>query len=278
MPDVLLDVTGLRREFDLPGGLFRPKGSMVAVDDVSFRIHKGEAFGLVGESGSGKSTIGRIVARLTDPTSGSVTFDGRDWLGLKGQTLRAARQDVQMVFQSPYASLDPRWRVRDLLAEPLKACTDLKGGAILDRSVELLDQVGLDPAWLDRFPHQFSGGQRQRIAIARALAPGPKLLIADEPVSALDVSSQAQVLDLLRRIIREQGLSLLFISHDLSVVDHLCGTVGVLNRGQLVEWGPVDQVFRAPQTDYTRRLIAAIPGQRRRALQAAGPTAQDTIH
>ncbi|MGE4325960.1 MAG: ATP-binding cassette domain-containing protein [Pseudodonghicola sp.] len=272
MAEPLLQVVGLRREFRLPSGLFERPKSMLAVNDVSFQIHRGEAFGLVGESGSGKSTIGRIIARLVDPTAGSVTFEGHDWLGLRGHALLEARRHVQMVFQSPYASLDPRWRVRDLLAEPLKSYTDLRGRALVDRAVELLDQVGLDPAWIDRFPHQFSGGQRQRIAIARALATRPKLLIADEPVSALDVSSQAQVLDLLKRIIREEGLALLFISHDLSVVDHLCGTVGVLNRGRLEECGPVDAVFRAPQTDYTRRLIAAIPGKRRRMLQAASPT------
>ncbi len=266
--DILLEVTGLRRAFKLPTALFAPPRRLVAVDDVSFQIRRGEAFGLVGESGSGKSTIGRIIARLTDPSSGSIRFDGQDWLGLKGRALRDRRRDVQMVFQSPYASLDPRWRVRDLLAEPLRSYTDLRGPALLAHGVELLEQVGLDPAWIDRYPHQFSGGQRQRIAIARALASKPKLLIADEPVSALDVSSQAQVLALLRRICAEEGLAMLFISHDLSVVDHLCQTVGVLNRGRLEELGPTAQIFANPQAAYTRSLIDAVPGKRRRQLQA----------
>ena len=269
--DVLLEVSGLVRTFTLSGRLFEKPRTLTAVNDVSFSIRRGEAFGLVGESGSGKSTIGRIVARLTEPTAGSVTFDGMDWLALRGRALRDKRRDVQMVFQSPYASLDPRWRVRDILAEPLKSYTDLTGAALTHRAAELLDQVGLNPDWLDRFPHQFSGGQRQRIAIARALASNPRLLIADEPVSALDVSSQAQVLKLLRRICQEQGLAMLFISHDLSVVDHLCQRVGVLNHGVLEEMGPTSEIFRSPRTDYTRRLIDAVPGRKRR-------TVEETVH
>ncbi|MRX36348.1 ATP-binding cassette domain-containing protein [Aminobacter sp. MDW-2] len=267
--DVLLEVSGLVRHFTLSGRLFEKPRQLTAVNDVSFTIRRGEAFGLVGESGSGKSTIGRIIARLIDPSAGSVTFDGVDWLALRGKALRDKRRDVQMVFQSPYASLDPRWRVRDILAEPLKSYTDLKGAALTTRAAELMQQVGLNPDWIERFPHQFSGGQRQRIAIARALASGPKLLIADEPVSALDVSSQAQVLQLLRKICSEQGLAMLFISHDLSVVDHLCQRVGVLNHGVLEEVGPTSEIFRTPKSDYTRRLIDAVPGKKRRAAERA---------
>ncbi|WP_417584643.1 ATP-binding cassette domain-containing protein [Pelagibacterium sp.] len=269
MGDILLRADNLRREFRLPGKLFERQRHMVAVDDVSFVIHRGESFGLVGESGSGKSTIGRILARLTSPTSGNVTFEGDDWLALSGKTLRQRRRDVQMIFQSPYASLDPRWRVRDLLAEPLRSYTDLRGAALSKRAAELLDQVGLNPEWLDRYPHQFSGGQRQRIAIARALASKPKLLIADEPVSALDVSSQAQVLNLLRKICAEEGLAMLFISHDLSVIDHLCERVGVLNQGKLEEIGETTAIFHSPATDYTRKLIDAVPGKRRRQMEQA---------
>lgn len=265
--DALLEVKGLSKHFGLPGGIFEKRRLIVAVDDVSFSIRRGEAFGLVGESGSGKSTIGRIIARLTEPSAGSIRFAGEDWLALSGQALRQKRRDVQMVFQSPYASLDPRWRVRDILAEPLKSYTDLKGAALSRRAAELLEQVGLNPDWLERYPHQFSGGQRQRIAIARALASGPKLLIADEPVSALDVSSQAQVLRLLKRICAEQGLAMLFISHDLSVIDHLCSQVGVLNHGRLEEVGRTEAIFRAPQSAYTRRLIDAVPGKKRRQIE-----------
>lgn len=269
MDEVLLKVEGLTRHFRLPGGLFEPKRYMIAVDDVSFAIKRGESFGLVGESGSGKSTIGRMIARLTTPSSGQIRFEGDDWLALSGNALRQRRRDVQMVFQSPYASLDPRWRVVDLLGEPLRSYTDLRGPALTRRAAELLEQVGLNPDWLDRYPHQFSGGQRQRIAIARALASKPKLLIADEPVSALDVSSQAQVLSLLRSICAEEGLAMLFISHDLSVIDHLCERVGVLNHGKLEEVGDTDEIFRSPATEYTRRLIDAVPGKKRRQMEQA---------
>ncbi|PRD55303.1 ATP-binding cassette domain-containing protein [Phyllobacterium myrsinacearum] len=267
--DILLEVKGLIRSFALSAGFFAKPRQLIAVNNVNFQISRGEAFGLVGESGSGKSTIGRIIARLSQPSAGSVTFDGTDWLALKGKALREKRRDVQMIFQSPYASLDPRWRVRDLLAEPLKSYTDLTGSALTSRAAELMEQVGLHSGWINRFPHQFSGGQRQRIAIARALASKPKLLIADEPVSALDVSSQAQILQLLRSICTEQGLAMLFISHDLSVVDHLCQRVGVLNHGILEEVGPTGQIFRNPQSSYTRRLIEAVPGKKRRAAEGA---------
>lgn len=267
--DILLDARNLVRSFRLPSGIFEKQRHMVAVNDVSFSIRRGEAFGLVGESGSGKSTIGRMVARLVAPDAGSIAFEGEDWLALKGKALRDRRRDIQMVFQSPYASLDPRWRVLDLIAEPLRSYTDLSGQALTRRAAELLEQVGLDPAFLERFPHQFSGGQRQRIAIARALASKPKLLIADEPVSALDVSSQAQVLKLLRKICAEEGLAMLFISHDLSVIDHLCERVGVLKLGKLEEIGDTAQIFRSPSAEYTRNLIDAVPGKKRRQMEQA---------
>lgn len=267
--EILLEAKNLVRHFRLPTGMFEKPRVMVAVNDVSFSIRRGEAFGLVGESGSGKSTIGRMIARLVAPNSGSISFEGEDWLALRGNDLRKRRRDIQMVFQSPYASLDPRWRVRDLIAEPLRSYTDLTGSALTRRAAELLEQVGLDPDWLERYPHQFSGGQRQRIAIARALASKPKLLIADEPVSALDVSSQAQILKLLRKICAEEGLAMLFISHDLSVIDHLCERVGVLKLGTLEEIGDTSQIFRSPKAEYTRSLIDAVPGKRRRQMEKA---------
>lgn len=264
----LLEVRNLVMRFTLPTSLFEAKRHMIAVDNVSFDIHEGEAFGLVGESGSGKSTIGRILARLVNPTEGSVKFDGHDWLDLRGGELRRVRRKAQMVFQSPYASLDPRWRVFDIIAEPLRSYTTMKKPELYEQARQLMVQVGLDPNWLERYPHQFSGGQRQRIAIARALALEPKLLIADEPVSALDVSSQAQILDLLMDIRARTGLAMLFISHDLSVVDALCSRVGILQKGRLVEVGSTARIFKDPQMDYTRSLISAVPGKNRRRSEA----------
>ena len=256
----LLEIRNLSVEFALPTGLFEKARKMRAVDDVSFTIHEGEALGLVGESGSGKSTIGRVVARLVRPTSGSVVFAGDDWLAMKGTALVRRRRAVQIVFQSPYSSLDPRWRIVDILGEPLRSYEVLSKAEVQRRAAELMERVGLDPHWLERYPHQFSGGQRQRIAIARALALKPRLLIADEPVSALDVSSQAQILDLLNDIRAQTGLAMLFISHDLSVIDQLCETVAVLEKGRLADFGPTYEVFRHSSSPYTRALISAVPG------------------
>ena len=258
----LLEIRDLTVEFPLPAGPFEKPRRIRAVDGVTFTLHEGEAFGLVGESGSGKSTIGRVVARLLTPTSGTLAFAGEDWLALRGAALDRRRRAVQMVFQSPYASLDPRWRIVNILGEPLRSYRVLLDRAgIHRRAAELMETVGLDPAWLERYPHQFSGGQRQRIAIARALALEPRLLIADEPVSALDVSSQDQILKLLRTIRAETGLAMLFISHDLSVIDHLCETVAVLEKGKLVDIGSTRDVFRHSKNRYTRALIDAVPGR-----------------
>jgi ABC-type oligopeptide transport system ATPase subunit len=255
----LLSVAHLTRRFPLPGP-WLGRRHMTAVSDVSFSTGEGEIFGLIGESGSGKSTIGRMIARLIEPSSGSIRFQGRDWLAHRGRALRKARRSVQMVFQSPYASLDPRWRIGDIIAEPLRTHEPrLAPHALRERVCRLMTAVGLDPSMLHRYPHQFSGGQRQRIAIARAIAPGPDLLIADEPVSALDVSIQAQILELLQSIRASSNCAMLFISHDLSVVSYLCHRVGVLQRGELVETAPTQELFSNPRHPYTRALMAAVP-------------------
>ncbi len=273
----LLEVEGLGRTFAAPGGWLAGAGRLLAVDRVSFSIDRGETFGLVGESGSGKSTLGRMIGRLLAPSAGSIRFAGQDWLALRGTALRAARAQVQMVFQSPYASLDPRWPIGAIVAEPLR--THRPSGRAAERQAvtQLLESVGLDAAMMHRFPHQLSGGQRQRVAIARAIALEPALLIADEPVSALDVSVQAQILALLREIRAAHGLAMLFISHDLSVVAYLADRVGVLYRGRLVEVGPSRALFAEPLHPYTEALLEAIPGnpRRRQARAAAIETATD---
>ncbi len=257
----VLEVSGLVKHFAVRRGInvFVPKPHVRAVDGVSFAIAAEESFGLVGESGSGKSTIGRLVARLASPTAGSVRIDGEDWLALGSRELRRQRRKVQMVFQNPFASLDPRWTIGRIVAEPLVAHDAVPRAQIAARVAELLRAVGLEPGLAGRYPHQFSGGQRQRIGLARALALNPRLLIADEPVSALDVSVQAQVLNLMRSLQREFRLSVLFISHNLSVVNYFCDRVGVLYLGRLVEVGETSELFRNPQHPYTRALIEAIP-------------------
>ena len=267
----LLAVDGLVKHYPLPGRWFGHAGTVRAVDGVSFAIGPQETFGLVGESGSGKSTIGRMVTRLIRPTAGQIRFDGQDWLAQSGGDLRRARRRVQMVFQSPYASLDPRWRIADIVAEPLRTHLSLPASELRDRVAGLLQAVGLDPAVADRHPHQFSGGQRQRIGIARAIALEPDLLVADEPVSALDVSVQAQILALLHDIKARRRLSMLFISHDLSVVAYLCDRVGVLYRGRLVELAATRSLFDAPGHPYTRALLAAVPGSGRQR-ETVAPT------
>ena len=259
-----IDVRGLSKSYGPVG-----KGGqrvVKAVDDVSFRIERGRAYGLVGESGSGKSTIGRMIAHLIKPDTGEIKLLGRDWLHLSGDELRRQRRHVQMIFQSPYASLDPRWRVFDIVAEPLRTLSRMPANELHHRCETEIRRVGLSASALEKYPHQFSGGQRQRIAIARALITSPSVLIADEPVSALDVSIQAQILELLREILSRESLSILFISHDLSVVNYLCDQVGVLYRGRLVESGSTDKIFANPGSDYTKSLIAAVPGQVRRRL------------
>lgn len=258
--EVLLRVRGLRKTFPLRGGfLGRSRGEVVAVDGVDLEVRAGETLGLVGESGSGKTTTGRCILRLIEPTAGSVEVAGTDVLALRGRELRQFRRTMQIVFQDPYGSLNPRMTVADALEEPL-AVHGLGDRAWRAARVrELLDQVGLAEAHARRFPHEFSGGQRQRIGIARALALGPRLLVADEPVSALDVSIQAQVLNLLGDLQRELDLALLFIAHDLGVVEHISHRVAVMHRGRILEEGPTETVVGSPQHPYTRQLLAAVP-------------------
>jgi ABC-type oligopeptide transport system ATPase subunit len=255
----LVEVSHLVKHFTRGKGLFRPGTLVRAVDDVSFAIEAGETFGLVGESGSGKTTTGRCLIRLIEPTSGQVTFRGENLLAFDAGRLRRARRDMQIVFQDPYSSLNPRMRARAIVEEPL-VIHRLGGRADRTaRAAELFDLVGLDPAQLDRYPHEFSGGQRQRIGLARALALNPSFLILDEPVSALDVSVQAQVVNLLLDLQDRLHLTYLFIAHDLRLVEHICGRVAVMYLGRIVEMGPTAAIFRAPQHPYTRALLSAIP-------------------
>ncbi len=247
----MLSVSGLSKSFR----------AVKAVRDVSFTIPRGKTFGLVGESGSGKSTTARLVLRLTDPTSGSISFRGRDLAKLSSGDLRRERRHMQMIFQDPFGSLNPRMSVRETLVEPqlvhgLGTTTEQ-----LKVAEQLLAEVGLPVAALDRYPHEFSGGQRQRIAIARALATNPDLIVADEPVSALDVSVQAQVLNLMRDLQDRHGTTMLFISHDLRVVQFMCDEIGVMYLGEIVEQGPRDAIYGAPRHPYTQALLASAPGK-----------------
>src|SRR6187551_280193 len=257
----LLEVRDLVKRFPVKRGLFfeRTVDYVEAVGGVSFDIAAGETLGLVGESGSGKSTTGYCVLQLMRPTSGSVRFEGRELTELSGEELRRVRRNAQIVFQDPYASLDPRMTVGNIVAEPL-VVHDV--GTRRDRRArvrELLDVVGFDPVYVNRYPHEFSGGQRQRIGIARALALSPRLIVCDEPVSALDVSIQAQIINLLKDLQAEFGIAYLFISHDLAVVRTMSDRIAVMNQGKLVEIGTADQVFHEPKDEYTKTLFAAVP-------------------
>ena len=258
----LLRVQGLKVHFPIKRGVFfdRTVGHVRAVDGVDLAIERGSTYGLVGESGCGKSTLGRAILRLVEPTAGEVVFDGTDVASLDGEPLRQMRQRMQMVFQDPLGSLDPRQNVESLLSEPLRA-HGLGGGTkgIAEKVRGLLDAVGLPAAALRRYPHEFSGGQRQRIGIARAIALEPDLLIADEPVSALDVSVQAQVLNLLEELQQRLGLTYLVIAHDLAVVRHISDVVGVMYLGSLVEQAPADDLYEQPLHPYTRALMSAVP-------------------
>ena len=255
----LVEVAHLVKRFDRGRGLFGRGGGVTAVDDVSFSIEEGETFGLVGESGSGKSTTGRCMLRLVEPTSGSVRFRGEDVLSFSRSRLRQARREMQIVFQDPYSSLNPRMKAKDIVEEPLIIHRLGAKPRRLERVSELFRLVGLDTAHLDRYPHQFSGGQRQRIGLARALALNPSFLVLDEPVSALDVSVQAQVINLLIDLQQQLKLTYLFIAHDLRLVEHLCSRVAVMYLGKIVETGPAAALFGSPQHPYTRALLSAIP-------------------
>ena len=261
----LLEVEDLVREYRLPRTrLLEGARSIRALDGVSLRIAAGRSFGIVGESGSGKSTLARVAMALERPGEGTVRFLGRDLNLLPPAELRRARRDFQMVFQDPYGSLDPRQKVERIVAEPLSALGRLPAAERRQRAAEALESVGLRAGDAHRYPHEFSGGQRQRIAIARALVTRPKLVVADEPVSALDVSVQAQVLNLLQDLQAQYGIALLLISHDLAVVDHVCDEVAVMFRGRIVEQGPPAELFRAAAHPYTRALLDAVPRLRPR--------------
>jgi oligopeptide transport system ATP-binding protein len=255
----LVEVSHLIKYFVRDGGFFKKGTRVAAVDDVSFSIEEGETFGLVGESGSGKTTTGRCLLRLIEPTSGAVKFRGEDVLALSPSGLRAARRQMQIVFQDPYSSLNPRMRAREIVEEPLIIHRLGNRTARRERVAELFGLVGLDPVHLERYPHEFSGGQRQRIGLARALALNPSFLILDEPVSALDVSVQAQVINLLMDLQRRLSLTYLFIAHDLRLVEHICNRMAVMYLGKIVEMGTAASLFSAPQHPYTRALLSAIP-------------------
>ena len=257
----LIEVTNLVKHFPIKAGVLfdRQVGAVRAVDDVSFAIAKGETLGLVGESGCGKSTLARTIMRLLDPTSGSIRFRGTEIASMGNRELRPMRREMQMVFQDPQASLNPRKRVGQIVASPLKIQKVAEGGELRKQVVELLQRVGLDEEHYNRYPHEFSGGQRQRIGIARALALNPALIVADEPVSALDVSIQAQIINLLADLQGELGLTYLFVAHDLGVVRHVSDRIAVMYLGRIVELGPADAVVSNPIHPYTLSLLSAVP-------------------
>ncbi|MBP9521922.1 MAG: ABC transporter ATP-binding protein [Ottowia sp.] len=256
----LLEIRDVTRRYTLPReSLFNPPAEVQALRGVTLTVTAGRSMGIVGESGSGKSTLARLVMALEAPSSGSICFEGRDLNALSANELRAARRDFQLVFQDPYGSLDPRRPVWRTVAEPAAALEGAKRAQQRERAAATLESVGLRADALDKFPHEFSGGQRQRIAIARALITKPKLIVADEAVSALDVSVQAQVLNLMADLRDEHGVTFLFISHDLAVVSHLCADVAVMKGGLIVEQGPVRQVLREPAHEYTRTLLESVP-------------------
>ena len=270
----LLEVKHLGRRFALPrAGLFQPAGALQVLSDVSFTLQPGKSLGIVGESGSGKSTLARLVMALDTPTEGQVLFKGVDVHQTHGPALRQLRSGFQMVFQDPYGSLDPRQKVLAIVTEPIRTLQHASGGRSEwhERAAQAMSEVGLRTADLDKYPHEFSGGQRQRIAIARALITRPALIVADEPVSALDVSVQAQVLNLMMDLQDRYGLSYLFVSHDLAVVNLMCDDVLVLQSGRVVENGSAQQIFQHAEHPYTLKLLAAIPGQSTSFFQQESP-------
>ena len=256
----LLEIRNLKKHFPVGDGfLSRNKGSVKAVDGVTLSVNEGETLGLVGESGCGKSTLGRAILRLIEPTSGEVIFEGKNLLALSGRELRDMRREMQIIFQDPYASLNPRMRVGDIVGEGLEIHKRAKGKAKRDRVMELLKQVGLREDLFARYPHEFSGGQRQRIGIARALAVNPKFIVCDEPVSSLDVSIQAQIINLLQELQEKMHLTYLFISHDLRVVEHISHRVAIMYLGKVVEIANGETIYREAKHPYTRALLSAVP-------------------
>jgi oligopeptide transport system ATP-binding protein len=256
----LLDVKHLKKHFPIKGGVFsKTIGYVYAVDDINFTLEKGETLGLVGESGCGKSTTGRTILRLIEPTDGAIYFEGQNITGLDKGAMRALRREMQIIFQDPYASLNPRMTVGSIIGEPLEIHKIARGSEKQERVASLLQKVGLRAEDMRKYPHEFSGGQRQRIGIARALALNPKLIVCDEPVSALDVSIQAQVINLLEDLQAEFGLSYLFIAHNLNVVEHISNRVAVMYLGQIVELASDEELYKNPQHPYTEALLSAVP-------------------
>ena len=260
MPEKLLEVRNLKKYFPIKGGVFsKVVGYVYAVDGVSFFLNKGETLGLVGESGCGKTTTGRLILRLIELTAGQIKFEGQDIANVTKPEMRALRRNMQIIFQDPYASLNPRMTVEKIVGEPLKIHRVAKGKEIAERVAALLEKVGLHSDHLRRYPHEFSGGQRQRIGIARALALNPKMIVADEPVSALDVSIQAQVINLLQDLKREFELSYVFIAHDLRVIEYISDRVAVMYLGKIVELAESEELYRNPKHPYTQALLSAVP-------------------
>jgi oligopeptide transport system ATP-binding protein len=266
----LIQVKGLKKYFPITQGIVFQKeiGAVKAVDDVSFEIQKGETLGLVGESGCGKTTTGRTIIQLYRPTAGQVLFDGINLAQTRGKELRALRKHLQMIFQDPYASLNPRWTISRIIAEPLRVHKITQGKASMEKVAELLELVQLNAKFMNRYPHEFSGGQRQRIGIARALASMPKFIICDEPISALDVSIQAQIVNLLEDLQEQLGLTYLFIAHDLSMVRHICDRVAVMYLGVIVELASRDDLYDHPLHPYTQALLSAVPVPNPRVTRA----------
>ena len=269
MKKPLLEVRNLKKHFPIYGGVFRRQvGVVKAVDGIDFSLHEGEVLGMVGESGSGKSTSGRAAIRLIEPTYGTITYKDQDFRRLNDHELRETRQEIQMVFQDPYSSLNPRKTIGDSIGESLMYHGKVSHrGERDERIAEVLETIGMSPDVMNRYPHEFSGGQQQRICIGRALALKPKVIICDEVVSALDISIQAQILNLLHELKEKFGLSYLFISHDLSVVRHICDRIVVMYEGKVVESGGVQQIFEHPQHAYTQRLLSAIPADHPRTAK-----------
>lgn len=259
-PVNILEAQNIKKYFPIRKGFFlKHVGDVKAVDDISITVRKGETLGLVGESGCGKSTFGRTLIRLYEPTAGQIKFHDKDFLALSGSELRASRKNIQMIFQDPYASLDPRMTVGQVIEQPFIIHGLLNQSEREVKVKELLELVGLRPSHINRYPHEFSGGQRQRIAIARAIALNPELIICDEPVSALDVSIQAQILNLLKDLQERLGLTYIFISHDLSVIEHVCDRIAVMYLGKIVEIADRDELYKNPKHPYTQALLASIP-------------------